>query len=472
MVFSSALFVFYFLPVFLLAYLATPPAYRNWTALAGSLAFYTWGAPIFVFVLIASSLADYYFARQIAQLYDSRQRRHWLGASIVLNLGLLGYFKYANFFVENVNELLATLGLEPMKWMAVALPVGISFFTFQKLSYVVDVYQRRMPALQHPVDVLLYIALFPQLIAGPIVRYHEIAEQLHHRRQNYHLDYRINGFFRFTIGLAKKLFIADVLGEAVQNGFQPDAVGVLSTPEAWIILIAYAFQIYFDFSAYSDMAIGLGKLMGFDFPENFNFPYISGSITEFWRRWHLTLSNWMRDYLYIPLGGNRRGASRTYFNLWMVFLLSGLWHGAAWAFVLWGAYHGLFLALERLFLGRWLEAAGKWISIPFTFLVVLMGWVFFRAESVELARAYYEALFSWRGGGWSFSSQFWFFFSLAAVISFAPALGGASYRLDSVYSSSTAPAILAKGAGSMVILVLCFSEVAVSGFHPFIYFRF
>lgn len=471
MVFSSALFVFYFLPVFLLAYLASPPAYRNRTALAGSLAFYTWGAPVFVFVLIASSLADFHIARRMSRLYDNR-RRKWLWASVLLNLGLLGYFKYANFFVDNFNELLAGLGLEPMAWAAVALPIGISFFTFQKLSYVVDVYQRRMPPLERPADVLLYIALFPQLIAGPIVRYHEIARQLHQRERYYTLNHRINGLFRFAVGLAKKLFIADVMGEAVHQAFQMEAVGGLSTPEAWIIIVAYAFQIYFDFSAYSDMAIGLGKLMGFDFPENFNFPYISGSITEFWRRWHITLSKWMRDYLYIPLGGNRRGPGRTYFNLWVVFLLSGLWHGAAWAFVLWGAYHGLFLVLERLFLKRWLDAAGKWASIPFTFLVVLMGWVLFRAESIELAEAYYQKLFSLEGGDWSFSSQFWFTFLLAGAFSFMPTVGKLSFKLEEAYYSHISPAILAKGVFSLVILTLCFSEVAVAGFHPFIYFRF
>lgn len=472
MVFSSALFVFYFLPVFLLAYLATPPPYRNWTALAGSLAFYAWGAPLFIFVLIASSLADHFIARKIGRLYDSTLRRRWLWVSIALNLGLLGYFKYANFFVENINSLLVNFGAQPAKWAEVALPIGISFFTFQKLSYVIDVYNRRMPALEKARDVLLYIALFPQLIAGPIVRYHEIAEQLNRRSQNYNLNHRINGLFRFAVGLAKKLFIADVMGAAAEDAFQMEAIGNLSTSEAWIIITAYAFQIYFDFSAYSDMAIGLGKLMGFDFPENFNFPYISGSITEFWRRWHITLSNWMRDYLYIPLGGNRRGRRRTFFNLWIVFLLSGLWHGAAWAFVLWGAWHGLFLVMEKLFLQRWLKAAGRWISVPVTFFVVLMGWVLFRAESLEMAGKYYQALFRWQEVEWHFSSQFWFTFTLAALISFTPALGRLSYQLDEVYHSRIGLAITGKGAFSLVILALCFSEVAVSGFHPFIYFRF
>ena len=472
MVFSSTLFIFYFLPVFLLVYFLSPPAFRNWTALLGSLAFYAWGAPVFIFVLIASSLADFYIARQISQLKDIVLRKRWLFISILLNLGLLAYFKYANFFVDNFNELLILLGLQPKNWVAVVLPIGISFFTFQKLSYVVDVYQQRALPLKRPVDVLLYICLFPQLIAGPIVRYHEIATQLQNREQNYNLNYRINGLFRFAVGLAKKLFIADVLGAQVHNAFQMEAIGNLSTPEAWVILLAYAFQIYFDFSAYSDMAIGLGKLMGFDFPENFNFPYISRSITEFWRRWHITLSNWMRDYLYIPLGGNRRGAGRTFFNLWIVFLFSGLWHGAAWTFVLWGAYHGLFLILDRLFLQRWLDAIGKWVSIPFTFLVVLMGWVLFRAESMEMVTAFYSILLKGQLGAWSFPSQFWFAFVLAFIFSFLPAIGKLSIWLDDFFHSLLNPTLITKGIFSLLILTLCFSEVAVNGFHPFIYFRF
>lgn len=472
MVFSSALFVFYFLPAFLLLYLLTPQAFRNWTALFGSLIFYAWGAPLFISVLIVSSLADFFLARQIDRIEDGRRRRQWLWFSIALNLGLLLYFKYANFLVDNFNVLLVALGLQAVSWAEIALPIGISFFTFQKISYVVDVYQRRVPALQQATDLLLYICLFPQLIAGPIVRYHEIARQIQDRQQYYRTAYRLNGLFRFAVGLAKKLFIADVLGQAVETAFQPEAVVSLSTPEAWIIILAYAFQIYLDFSAYSDMAIGLGKLMGFDFPENFNFPYISRSITEFWRRWHITLSNWMRDYLYIPLGGNRLGPGRTYIHLWLVFLLSGLWHGAAWTFVCWGAYHGFFLVLERLFLRSRPKLVGRFAGMLYSFLVVLMGWVLFRAESLEMAIAFYRKLLLWQAGGWVFTSQFGFAFATAVLISFGPAVAQAYIPLGKIYQSESGAALLTKGVGALVLLILCFSEIAVSGFHPFIYFRF
>lgn len=472
MVFSSPLFIFYFLPIFLVAYLLTPFKYRNWTALLGSLVFYAWGAPFFVFVLLASSLADFIIAQKISVQTESRPRKNWLVLSLFLNLGLLAYFKYSNFFVENFNELLVSVGLDAIPWIDIALPIGISFFTFQKLSYVIDVYQFKTSPLKNFADLLLYICLFPQLIAGPIVRYNEIAVQIQNRTQNYKLNIQVNGLFRFALGLAKKLFIADVLGEMVDQGFQMEAVGNLATTEAWILLLAYAFQIYFDFSAYSDMAIGLGKLMGFDLPENFDFPYISQSITEFWRRWHITLSNWMRDYLYIPLGGNRKGTTRTFLNLWIVFILSGLWHGAAWNFILWGAFHGFFLFVERYFLLKPLKSIGKWLSLPFTFFIVLMSWVLFRAESLELTKQYYIGLFSWKNGIIDFSNQFWFAFIVAFSFSFIPAIGNLAKWLGAFYKLSTNHSIIVKSILTLILLTLCLSEVAVSGFHPFIYFRF
>jgi len=280
---------------------------------------------------------------------SGKKKKLLTAISVMLNVGLLAYFKYANFFVENINEVLAAIGIEQIKWTAVTLPIGISFFTFQKMTYAVDVYRGVYHPLKKPTDFALYILMFPQLIAGPIVRFNEIANQIEDRSWNENNNNRLTGFFRFTVGLAKKVLIANVLGEQVDLIF---GLGQLefNTVTAWIGIVAYAFQIYFDFSGYSDMAIGIGRMIGFDFPENFNNPYISRNITEFWRRWHITLGRWMRDYLYIPLGGNRVSTMRLYFNLWVVFLISGLWHGAAWNFVIWGAFHGLFLVMDKLFL--------------------------------------------------------------------------------------------------------------------------
>ncbi|MCD4735918.1 MAG: MBOAT family protein, partial [Bacteroidales bacterium] len=333
---------------------------KNYFVLAASLIFYAWGAPGFIYIVLASIVIDFYVVAYMAKS-EGRKKNLLLTLSVLINGGLLLYFKYANFFIDNINAVVSGLGYNEIVWIKIALPIGISFFTFQKLTYTVDVYRKVYHPLKKVTDYALYILMFPQLIAGPIVRFNEIAGQIEDRSRNENLNNRITGFFRFTIGLAKKVLIANVMGEHVDAVFElsPEQLTTLTT---WIGILAYAFQIYFDFSGYSDMAIGLGRMMGFDFPENFRNPYISQSITEFWRRWHITLGKWMRDYLYIPLGGNRGSGMRTYFNLWVVFLISGLWHGAAWNFVLWGVFHGFFLVMERLFLLKFYVRAGKFVS--------------------------------------------------------------------------------------------------------------
>lgn len=468
MVFSSALFLLYFLPIFLLAYFATPVRYKNGTALLGSLIFYAWGAPTFIFILLTSIIIDFYLVKNFEN--PKHRQRHFY-ASILLNVGLLLYFKYANFFVENVNALLLNLGVEVISWTAVALPIGISFFTFQKISYAMDVYQKRSKALDHLGDYALYIILFPQLIAGPIVRFNEIAEQLRSRTAQLNIDNKINGLFRFSIGLAKKLFIANVLGEYVDLYFDAEEFA-LGTLDTWIIVLAYAFQIYFDFSGYSDMAIGIGLMMGFRIPENFNFPYISRSITEFWRRWHISLSRWMKDYLYIPLGGNRKGVNRTYINLTIVFLISGLWHGAAWTFVFWGAFHGLFLVLERLFLLKVYKRLGSFIPMILCFIIVLIGWVLFRANSLEIAGNILVQMFSWQTSTVTFPTLFWTFFGLAIVFSFMGLMPYLEQKINAVFQQKTLQNLLLKGFATFVLLLISISEVLVGGFNPFIYFRF
>lgn len=471
MVFSSAIFLFYFLPVFLVVYWCSPLRYKNAVALLGSLLFYLWGAPTFFLLLLVAVVFDFYLGNGIYHSTKSEAKRQLLGVGVVANVAMLAYFKYANFFVDNANALLEQMGFEAVSWTAVALPIGISFFTFQKLSYLVDLYYGRAKPLERISDYALYIFLFPQLIAGPIVRFNEIADQIRDRTERLGLDHRLNGLFRFALGLAKKVLIADTLGEQVDLVFGAPFTELGST-DAWIVILAYAMQIYYDFSGYSDMAIGIGLMLGFRLPENFNFPYISQSITEFWRRWHITLSNWMRDYLYIPLGGNRQSTGRTYLNLVIVFLLSGLWHGAAWSFVCWGIFHGLFLILDRLFLRRVLKQIGSVPALAFTFIVTLLGWVLFRADSLSLALDYYGSMFAGKVSTIGFSYHFWSILLLASAIALLPILFRAEVRLNAWLERTELRTLGIKSLLTILLLILCFSEVVVDGYNPFIYFRF
>lgn len=474
MVFSSTLFLLYFLPAFLAAYLLTPVRYRNGTALFASLLFYAWGAPGFVPVVMLSLVADFYLVRHMAG-QEGGPRRVSLWLSVALNIGMLAYFKYSNFFIDNLNALLAAFGGAPMSWTEVALPIGISFFTFQKLSYTVDVYRGGERPLQRLRDYLLYIMLFPQLIAGPIVRYSEIADRLTDRSPYETADNRLLGLFRFCIGLARKVWVANTLGAVADDVFalQGDE---LTFSNAWVGIVAYSFQIYFDFSGYSDMAIGLGQMMGFRFPENFNNPYAARSITDFWRRWHITLSNWMRDYLYIPLGGNRVGGFRLYANLWAVFLFSGLWHGAAWNFVVWGGFHGLFLVADRLFLRSLLQRMGRVPAMAITYVIVLFGWVLFRSENLVDALGYAARMLDF-GQGWQcpqFGTDFWAILAVAAIICGSGSIGRVQRWQEKFLLREEVGlrgAVLLSIASGM-LLVLCASMVVADGFNPFIYFRF
>ena len=419
MVFSSSLFLLYFLPVFLLLYLIIKPGLRNYLALAASIFFYAWGAPNLIWIVLVSILADYYLVNYMHRCTGKKQKA-LLAASVFLNIGLLLYFKYANFFVENFDILLQGMGFKHIEWTKIALPIGISFYTFQKMSYAVDVYRKVKEPLARISDYALFILLFPQLIAGPIVRFNEVADQLTDRSKNENTEYRLMGFYRFIIGLSKKVLIANVMGAKADEILAMDFTTIDSTL-AWTGILAYTFQIYFDFSGYSDMAIGLGKMMGFRFPENFNNPYISRSISEFWRRWHMTLGAWMRDYLYIPLGGNRVSSkTRLYMNLWLVFIISGFWHGASWNFIVWGAFHGFFLILDRLFLLKVLEKAGKFLSTAFTFFVTIIGWVLFRIEDFRSIKVFLKKMFSFDFGCYDYDTNtyFTFIFLIAVFFSF------------------------------------------------------
>ncbi len=473
MVFSSILFLFYFLPVFLIVYNLLPYRFRNYWALLGSLLFYAWGAPKFVFVVSGVIIFDFFIVNKIHRSDNKKLRQQLLALSVFLKVGLLAYFKYANFFVENIDLLLQQFGFSHLAWTKVALPIGISFFTFQALTYSVDVYRRVHAPLKSVTDYLLYILLFPQLIAGPIVRFNEIADQLENRKHLETYENKVLGFFRFIIGLAKKVLIANVLAVEADYAFGLPSEQLTSNV-AWIGILAYTFQIYFDFSGYSDMAIGLGRMMGFKFPENFNNPYISQNITEFWRRWHMTLGRFMKDYLYIPLGGNRVGIKRMYFNLAFVFIVSGFWHGAAWNFIIWGAFHGAFLIMDRLFLLKFYEKIGKYPSIILTFFITMIGWVIFRATSFEQVLFYIKSLFKFDYTFHYVNNQFITISVIAIIFGFITAFGlGRKLEHFIFFKNDYKNAQL--GIYFFIILVLFILSVASlasSGFNPFIYFRF
>jgi alginate O-acetyltransferase complex protein AlgI len=484
MLFTSPLFLFLFLPLILAIYFLVPRGLRNLLLLAVSLVFYAWGEREYVAVLLASIALNYLFGLIVDRCAGRRAAEWTIGLAVVANLALLGTFKYANFLVDNVNGVLLWLHVKPVAPHPVHLPLGISFFTFHALSYVIDVYRQQVKALRDPIAFALYISFFPQAIAGPIVRYHEIAGQLRQRWIGH--DELAGGVKRFILGLGKKVLIANTVAVPADAIFNL-APGELTAGLAWLGILCYTFQIYFDFSGYSDMAIGLALLFGFRFPENFNYPYVAHSVTEFWRRWHISLSTWYRDYLYIPLGGNRCGAMRVYLNLVSVFFLCGLWHGASWNFVLWGLFHGAFLVLERLGLGKCLAALGAPIGHLYTLLVVMAGWVLFRAATLPQALVFFRAL-----GGQAaatgdapplavFLNRELVLALLAGAIGSLPVFPLLLQARDRFLAACESNALAAAldgvcaftgTAACAVVLLASFMLLATGTYNPFIYFRF
>ena len=471
MVFSSVVFLFYFLPAVLIAYFIVPKSIRNFILLLFSLLFYAWGEIEFTLIMLLSIGSSYLFGLLIS---GTSRKTLWLILSIITGLGILGYFKYTNFVVDNLNDLLALWGGSPLEVEPVHLPIGISFFTFQALSYVIDVYRGTTRVQKNPLDLGLYIALFPQLIAGPIVRYNDIADQLQERQITQ--EKIAEGIRRFIVGLAKKVLIANNVAIVADAVFALNHEQ-LSTGLAWLGIIAYCLQIYFDFSGYSDMAIGLGKIFGFDLLENFNFPYIAQSVQDFWRRWHISLSNWFRDYLYIPLGGNRQGVRRTYLNLYIVFFLTGLWHGASWSFIFWGLWHGTFLVIERRGFREVLEKTWQPLRHLYTIFVFLFGWVFFRALTLSDALGYIGRMLIWyEGNGYRtidliMNDKLWLVM-VAGLIFSMPILQrkpgewvGQATQRPQVRSIFTM-------VGMLIIFYLSIISIASSAYNPFIYFRF
>jgi alginate O-acetyltransferase complex protein AlgI len=486
MVFSSQIFFFYFFPLALAVYYGLPRRGRHLALTALSYLFYGWANPLFVVLLLIATLINYICGLKIAgdrltagpatstapgleTGAGARRKKIWLAVSVVTSLAMLGFFKYFNFAMENYNALIHWFGLSPLKLEAVirvTLPLGISFYTFHLLSYTIDVYRGQAKALRNVIDFACYISLFSQLVAGPIIRFREIADQMANRTHT--AEKFARGVAFISLGLAKKVLLANPCGKIADVVFDAGSRGVL---DAWYGLIAYAFQIYFDFSAYSDMAIGLGLMLGFVFPKNFDSPYLSQSITEFWRRWHISLSTWLRDYLYVPLGGNRKGVMRTYVNLAVVMLLGGLWHGASWNFVIWGGIHGGMLVIER--------AQGKNafyrrmpgpLRVAMTFLIVLLAWVFFRTPDLPAAMSYLGALFGLAAvqtgagllGGILYQPYYWGTFALAALI---------VWRCPQTWDW-TRSIPLWKTAPIALALVASLAVLMTQAYNPFIYFIF
>ena len=484
MIFSSIIFLFHFLPFTLAAYYIAPARAKNTVLFLCSLVFYCWGEVRFFPVMLGLILINYLCGLGIA-LFDRRPlgRKILLAVALVGSLGMLFYFKYANFVLESANALLGT-SFAPIEGISV-LPLGISFYTFQTLSYTIDVYRRNVPAEKNIIDFGAYVVMFPQLIAGPIVKYRDVAAQLHVYKHRYSLAQIEEGMTIFTFGLAKKVLLADAIGALWTDiiGIADDAsvtfVGLAnaSTPLVWLGILAYSFQLYFDFSGYSMMAIGMGKMMGFEFPQNFNYPYISASITEFWRRWHMTLSGWFREYVYIPLGGNRKGLKRQILNLFIVELLTGIWHGANWNFICWGLYYFVFLALEK-FLLPGLQRLPGFFAHLYTLVVVFFGWILFYFTDFTQGWVVLKGLFCLNGNPLiNFESQNIFlnylFFLVVAVVACTPLPRMLYHKI----TSSTNGAAIALGtvleyALPVAGLVFSISYLVGDSYNPFLYLQF
>jgi len=476
MVFASPIFIFLFLPVVLLAYFATPRLARNVILLFFSLMFYAWGEFHYLFLILISILFNWILGLAIAGVRSDWGRKAWLCVGITGNVLALGYFKYINFFVDNTNQLLKAFGSSlSLSIPEVLLPLGISFFTFHAISYLVDIYRGSASVERSPVNFSVYILLFPQLIAGPIIRWKHIYWQFRERQETF-ADFRW-GVSRFIIGLAKKTLIANPVGIVADTIFAlpPDQ---LSPSAAWLGLLCYTLQIYFDFSGYSDMAIGLMRMFGFHILENFNYPYISRSVREFWRRWHISLSTFFRDYVYIPLGGNQASRSRIYFNTMVVFLLSGLWHGASWTFILWGMWHGLFICLEIAFLAKLLERMGP-LAHVYGLLAIMGGWVLFRSHSLEQALNYYEVLAgisrpSAINGSYFLDNQVIITICIG-ILGSTPIIKVLKLAFEQVASPTGLRLVFAdipRISALAGLFLLSIATLAGSSYNPFIYFRF
>jgi len=483
MVFSSALFLFLFLPLTLLGYYLSPKKIKNYWLLATSLVFFAWGGVSATAILLVSIAFNYGYGLLIQKYINSPKAYVWLSLGMTTNLILLGVFKYANFAIENMNRVLVSFEVPSIPSSNIVLPVGISFYTFHSLSYLVDIYRGKTLAQKNVFDLSLYICMFSQLIAGPIIRYSDVWLQLKSRTHT--LKKFSSGIERFLLGLGKKVLLANTFARIADDLMVADVTD-LSALNAWLGIVCYSLQIYCDFSGYSDMAIGLGRMFGFEFMENFNFPYLAKSIKEFWRRWHISLSSFFRDYVYIPLGGNKVAVSRTYLNLLIVFFLTGFWHGASWTFVVWGLFHGFFMVIERLGFGKVLDNTWKPLANTYALLVVMFAWVLFRSETLSYALLFWKAMFHFQ-----LSAQQWELFMnymnlefyiafLIAVLGSLDLFGKIQYRLNMFMSEQQNIKILFV-TYTLNFVTVCFyasililsSMYLIAGtYNPFIYYRF
>ncbi|MGU8835420.1 MBOAT family O-acyltransferase [Clostridium perfringens] len=461
MVFSSLIFLFIFLPIFLGIYFLVPKKIKNLILFLFSLVFYAWGEPIYVVIMLFSTVYDYTIG-----LFMDRYRsnkyipRVCLVLSILGNMGMLMFFKYSNFFIENINNIFNM----NVDLLSVALPIGISFYTFQTMSYTIDLYRNKISVQRNIISFGAYVAMFPQLIAGPIVTYSKVEKEIDNRSEN--LDKFTYGITRFIEGLAKKVLIANGIGmlwEQISNSFILD----MSVATAWLGMVAFGLQLYFDFSGYSDMAIGLGSMLGFNFPENFNYPYISRSVTEFWRRWHITLGSWFREYVYIPLGGNRVSKKRFLINIGIVWFLTGFWHGASWNFVLWGVYFGVIMIFEKVFLLKHLEKLPNVISRSYLLITIILSWVLFSMDSLKSIKNYFMVMFGF-GQGNLIDDNFMYLISNYGIL-----------LIIGVIFTTPVSKYIKKYIREelmyfvyIIILILVTAYLVDSTFNPFLYFRF
>ena len=471
MIFSSLVFLFAFLPIVLIFYYLCNNKLKNLVLLLASLFFYAWGEPKYVFLMLGSIGFNYIFGLKVAS-DKVKKKKLWIIIAVVFNISLLGIFKYSNFFIDNINSLFNM----NLNIPTIALPLGISFFTFQTMSYVIDVYRHDGKVQNNIFDLALYISLFPQLVAGPIVRYETVDNQISNRKHS--MDKFAYGVNRFIIGLGKKVIYSNQLGLIADSVFAAQ-VSELSTLEAWLGIICYTLQIYFDFSGYSDMAIGLGKMFGFDFFENFNYPYISQSVSEFWRRWHISLGSWFRDYVYIPLGGNRVSPIKQYRNLFIVWSLTGIWHGANWTFMAWGLYYGILIALEKAFLDKLLKKLPQIFRHIYLVFIVMIGWVFFRAENITQAIDFIRVLGGisvnplYNNSFISYINESGFIVILAIIFS-TPILPKIKSMLELKHKKLVESKFIyvAHSTCLMSIMFIIVVILVNSTYNPFLYFRF
>lgn len=470
MVFSSLVFLFYFLPITLLLYFLVPRGWRNLILLLVSLAFYAWGEPIYIFLMLFSTVVDFTHGLLVEKYADEpKKAKRVVLSSMCINLGLLIFFKYSGFILTNLNALFGTSFTIP----EIALPIGISFYTFQTMSYTIDIFRKDAPAQRSIISLGAYVAMFPQLIAGPIVRYQTVAEQLNHRKESFAKF--SEGVWRFTIGLGKKVLFANNIG-LLWDQISSRDLGDLTVVSAWLGVVAFGLQIYFDFSGYSDMAIGLGKMFGFDLLENFNYPYISQSITEFWRRWHISLGTWFKDYVYIPLGGNRKGKIRTLINVFAVWFLTGLWHGASWNFVLWGVFFGVIITTEKLFFMKWLNRLPRVMRHAYTLFLLLIGWGLFAFEEGSHLMSYFQVMFGMAQNAWVDQQTLYELTQnacllLLLIIGSTPLMKGIGARL----SETKAKPLIEQVVCPLIVfslLVISTAYLVDSSYNPFLYFRF